>query len=56
LFPLMGSGSTTLACARWDKDRIGIELEHRYYESAPKRVADFGTDLYVSSVVDMRAV
>lgn len=51
LDPFMGTGTTNLACARWDRNSIGIELDSRYFELARRRVADHGADLYLSSTV-----
>lgn len=35
--PFMGSGTTGLACLKYDVDFIGIELDRDYYEIAKKR-------------------
>jgi DNA modification methylase len=51
LDPFMGTGTTNLACARWGRNSIGIELDLDYFDSARKRLAAHGTDLYVSSTV-----
>jgi DNA modification methylase len=39
LDPFMGTGTTSLACARWGRNSIGIELDAKYFEAAHKRVA-----------------
>lgn len=39
LDPFMGSGSTAVACARNDRDFIGIEINKKYYDVAVDRVA-----------------
>jgi len=54
LDPFMGTGTTNLACARWGRNSIGIELDPDYSELAHKRLAAHGTDLYVSSTVSTR--
>jgi DNA modification methylase len=54
LDPFMGSGTTSLACARWGRNSIGIELDPDYFELARKRVAAHGADLYLSSSVTAR--
>jgi DNA modification methylase len=51
LDPFMGTGTTNLACARWGRNSIGIELDGNYFDLARKRVAAHGTDLYISSKV-----
>jgi DNA modification methylase len=55
LDPFMGTGTTNLACARWGRNSIGIELDPDYFELARKRVAGHGADLYLSSTVKRRA-
>jgi DNA modification methylase len=54
LDPFMGTGTTNLACAKWGRNSVGIELDLKYYDLARKRVADHGADLYFSSTVSMR--
>ena len=48
LDPFMGTGTTNVACARWGRNSIGIELDPKYFELSRKRLADHGADLYVS--------
>jgi DNA modification methylase len=54
LDPFMGTGTTNLACARWGRNSIGIELDTGYFDLARKRIASHGADLYVSSTVTTR--
>ena len=54
LDPFMGTGTTNLACARWGRNSVGIELDAKYFEMARKRVAAHGADLYLSSTVTTR--
>ncbi len=54
LDPFMGTGTTNLACARWGRNSIGIELDDRYFDLARKRIAEHGADLYVSSTMTTR--
>jgi len=54
LDPFMGTGTTNLACARWGRNSIGIEVDADYFELARKRVAAHGVDLYLSSTVTTR--
>jgi len=51
LDPFMGSGTTNLACARWGRNSIGIELDAKYFNMARERVAAHGSDLYLSSTL-----
>src|SRR5205823_13625030 len=34
LDPFMGTGTTNLACARWGRNSIGIEVDAEYYDLA----------------------
>jgi DNA modification methylase len=54
LDPFMGTGTTNVACARWGRNSVGIELDAKYYQTARDRVADHGADLYFSSTVKAR--
>lgn len=54
LDPFMGTGTTNLACARWGRNSIGIELDAKYFGVARKRVADHGADLYLTATVNSR--
>lgn len=54
LDPFMGTGTTNLACARWGRNSIGIELDRAYFELARKRIAAHGCDLYFSSTLTTR--
>lgn len=36
----MGSGSTGVACANTNRNFIGIEVDHRYFETAKQRIRD----------------
>jgi DNA modification methylase len=52
--PFMGTGTTNLACARWGRNSIGIELDPKYFDIAKRRIADHGADLYISSTLNTR--
>ena len=54
LDPFMGTGTTNLACARWGRNSVGIELDTKYFELARERVAVEGANLYFSSKVRSR--
>lgn len=40
LDPFMGSGTTGVACARLNRNFIGIEINPQYFEIAQRRIAD----------------
>jgi modification methylase len=48
LDPFMGTGTTNLACARWGRNSVGIELDAKYYEIARRAVAAHGADIFMS--------
>jgi DNA modification methylase len=54
LDPFMGTGTTNLACAKWGRNSIGIELDPDYYALARRRVSAYGADLYLASTVKAR--
>jgi DNA modification methylase len=54
LDPFMGTGTTNLACSRWGRNSIGVELDTNYFDLARRRVADHGADLYLSSTLTTR--
>jgi modification methylase len=54
LDPFMGTGTTNLACSRWGRNSIGIELDAGYFDIAAKRIADEGGDLYIGHNVSTR--
>ena len=40
--PFMGSGTTGLACKKFNKDFIGIEMDEAYYNIAKDRIENYG--------------
>jgi DNA modification methylase len=38
LDPFMGSGTTGVACAKLGRKFIGIEIEHKYFDIACRRI------------------
>jgi DNA modification methylase len=51
LDPFMGTGTTNIACARWGRNSIGIEVDSKYFEMAQSRIADQTADLYTGSTI-----
>lgn len=54
LDPFMGTGTTNLACARWGRNSVGIELDAKYFALARERIAAHCADLYMSSRLTTR--
>ncbi len=38
LDPFMGTGTTSLACAAWGRNSVGVELDPAYFEIAGRRL------------------
>jgi len=55
LDPFVGTGTTTLAAARWGRHSIGIEVERRYWELAVRRVRRTFGGLFGQVVVHAHA-
>lgn len=36
--PFMGTGTTNIAAAKWGRNSIGVEVDHRYFDMAVKRI------------------
>ncbi|RME91809.1 MAG: site-specific DNA-methyltransferase [Verrucomicrobia bacterium] len=48
LDPFLGTGTTTLAAARWGRNSIGCEVDEHYLRMAEKRIRDETTGLFSS--------
>ncbi len=46
LDPFLGTGTTSLAAARWGRNSLGVELDAYYFEMAVARLADSAADLF----------
>lgn len=51
LDPFLGTGTTTVAAARWGRNSIGIEVDPNYFEFAEKRVRESTTSLFSNTEV-----
>lgn len=51
LDPFMGTGTTNVACARWGRNSIGIEVDPTYFEMARARIAKQGENLFWATTV-----
>jgi len=51
LDPFLGTGTTSLAAARWGRNSVGIEVDPTYFEMAVKRIEGETRKLFSSSVV-----
>lgn len=46
LDPFLGSGTTTVAAARWGRNSIGVEIDPSYFEAAEHRIRDATASLF----------
>ena len=46
LDPFLGTGTTSLAAARWGRNSVGVELDAHYFEMAVARLANSTADLF----------
>ena len=46
LDPFMGTGTTSVAAARWGRNSIGVEVDSHYFKSAHKRLVEATTDFF----------
>lgn len=54
LDPFTGTGTTNIACAKWGRNSIGIELDPKYFDIAKKRLTAKGDDFYTALNVTTR--
>jgi DNA modification methylase len=38
LDPFMGSGTTSVACAKWGRNSIGVEVDAHYFDLSSERI------------------
>lgn len=48
LDPFLGTGTTSLAAAKWGRNSVGIELDPHYFEMAVARLANTTVDLFAA--------
>lgn len=46
LDPFMGTGTTSIAAARWGRNSIGCEIDSHYFDMAERRIRDETTGLF----------
>ena len=51
LDPFMGTGTTTVAAAKWGRNSIGYEVDSHYYKLAEKRIAEDTSSLFSSAEI-----
>ncbi len=51
LDPFLGTGTTTVAAARWGRNSIGIEVDPHYFEMAGERIRDAASSLFTHAEI-----
>jgi modification methylase len=51
LDPFLGTGTTSVAAAKWGRNSVGIEVDPQYFEMAAKRVSHQSHELFSSSEI-----
>src|SRR5713101_7645663 len=51
LDPFMGTGTTTVAAAKWGRNSIGFEIDRHYYKMAQKRISEETSSLFSTAVI-----
>lgn len=54
LDPFVGSGSTTIAAARFGRNSVGFEIDDHYFRAAEKRVRDETSGLFTPVTIETR--
>lgn len=54
LDPFMGTGTTTVAAAKWGRNSIGFEIDSHYYKLAQKRISEETSSLF--SKTEIRSI
>lgn len=56
LDPFLGSGTTTVAAAKWGRNSVGVEVDPHYFSLAEKRIASDTQSLFNEAVVEKYVV
>ena len=52
--PFMGTGSTSVAAAKWGRNSIGVEVDRHYFESAHRRLSHEASDLFATAAIETK--
>ena len=52
LDPFMGTGTTTVAAAKWGRNSIGVEIDPYYFAMAEKRIREATESLFSQTTVN----
>jgi modification methylase len=51
LDPFLGTGTTTVAAAKWGRNSIGFEIDRHYYKLAQKRISEETSSLFSTATI-----
>ena len=51
LDPFLGTGTTSVAAAKWGRNSIGVEVDPHYFQMAVQRISHESQELFSSSVI-----
>jgi len=51
LDPFLGTGTTTVAAAKWGRNSIGFEIDPHYYKLAQKRISEETSSLFSTATI-----
>ena len=51
LDPFMGTGTTTVAAAKWGRNSVGFEIDRHYYKLAQKRISEETSSLFSTATI-----
>jgi DNA modification methylase len=56
LDPFLGTGTTTVAAAKWGRNSVGFEVDSHYFKLAQKRIAEETTSLFSTADISATVV
>ena len=51
LDPFLGTGTTTVAAAKWGRNSVGFEIDRHYYKLAQKRISEETSSLFSTAAI-----
>ena len=51
LDPFLGTGTTTVAAAKWGRNSVGVEIDPHYFEMAPGRIRQATGTLFSTATI-----
>ena len=51
LDPFLGTGTTTVAAAKWGRNSVGYEVDRHYYKLAQKRISEETSSLFSTATI-----